>query len=323
MKVVVTGGSGFVGRRLAGRLLELGALAGSNGGEEPIDELVLLDAAVPEGDPAGLDGVRLVAGDVADPAFVASHVEPGSSVFHLASVLSGGGELDFDLAMRVNLDGGRGALEACRAAGGCRLVFASTYATYGGEELPEVVSDDTRLVPETTYGTTKAMLELLVSDYARKGYVDGRSARLPTVIVRPGAPNSAASSWVSGIFREPLGGVECVLPVGLDMRTPVGGVRTVVEGLIRLHDVEAARLGSDRAVLFPSVSCTAGEMAECVRRVGAGRELGPITVRPDPYIERICGSWAKHADAARGAALGIPRDESLDSIVQAYVEDYL
>jgi nucleoside-diphosphate-sugar epimerase len=322
MKVVVTGGSGFVGCRLARRLLELGTL-GVAGGQEPIDELVLLDVAFPDEAPVGLGGVRLAAGDVADPAFVSAHVEPGSSVFHLASVLSGGGEADFDLAVRVNLDGGRAVLEACRAAGGCRLVFASTYATYGGEALPDVVSDHTRLVPETTYGTTKAMLELLVSDYARKGYVDGRSARLPTVIVRPGLPNSAASSWVSGIFREPLAGQECVLPVGLGMRTPVGGVRTVVEGLIRLHDVEAARLGADRGVLFPSVSCTAGEMADCVRRVGAGRALGPITVRPDPHIERICGSWAKHADAARAAALGIPCDESLDAIVEAYVADYL
>jgi nucleoside-diphosphate-sugar epimerase len=323
MKVVVTGGAGFVGLRLARRLLELGALAGPDGREEPIEALRLLDVAVPETAPQGLEHASFVAGDVADPAFVASHVQPGSSVFHLASVLSGGGELDFDLALRVNLDGGRGVLEACRAAGGCRLVFSSTYAAYGGEGLPDVVSDGTRLVPETTYGTTKAMLELLVSDYTRKGFVDGRSARLPTVVVRPGAPNSAASSWVSGVFREPLAGEECVLPVGLGMRTPVGGVRTVVEGLIRLHEVEQDRLGPDRAVLFPSVSCTAGEMVECVRRVGAGRELGPITVRPDPRIERICGSWPKHANAARAAELGIPRDESLDAIVRAYVEDYL
>jgi nucleoside-diphosphate-sugar epimerase len=286
---------------------------------------VILDAAVPEAASSLPAGAPVVVGDIADPAFAAAHIGPGASVFHLASVLSGGGELDFDLAVRVNLDGSRAMLEACRAVGGCRLVFASTYATYGGEELPEIVSDLTKLVPETTYGATKAAVELLVNDYSRRGFLDGRSARLPTVIVRPGRPNSAASSWVSGVFREPLAGEECVLPVGLDMRTPVGGVRTVVDGLISLHEVDAAALGADRGVLFPSVSCTAGEMVESVRRVGAaaGRELGPIVVRPDPAIERICGSWAGRADSSRAARLGIPRDEELDAIVQAYVEDYV
>src|SRR5262245_51108804 len=204
MRVVITGGTGFVGLRLARRLLELGSLTGPSAGAEELDELLILDTTAPDPRPVGLDGASFAPGDVSDPSFVASHVEPGSSVFHLASVLSGGGELDFDLALRVNLDGGRAVLEACRAAGGCRLVFSSTYATYGGAELPEVVSDLTKLVPETTYGTTKAMVELLVNDYSRKGFLDGRSARLPTVIVRPGAPNAAASSWVSGVFREPL-----------------------------------------------------------------------------------------------------------------------
>jgi nucleoside-diphosphate-sugar epimerase len=323
--VVVTGGTGFVGLRLVHRLLERGFLTTSRGREESIDELVILDAAVPELAAPLPEGARIVTGDIADPVFAAAHLRPGSSVFHLASVLSGGGELDFDLAVRVNLDGSRAVLEGCRHAGGCRLVFASTYATYGGEALPETVSDLTKLLPETTYGSTKAMVELLVNDYSRKGFLDGRSARLPTVIVRPGRPNSAASSWVSGVFREPLAGEECVLPVGLDMRTPVGGVRTVVDGLIRLHEVEPSALGSDRGVLFPSVSCTAGEMVESVRRVGAsaGRRLGPIVIRPDPAIERICGSWAARADATRAARLGIPRDEELDAIVQAYVEDYL
>jgi nucleoside-diphosphate-sugar epimerase len=318
VKVVITGGTGFVGVRLAERLLDRGTLGG-----ETIDELVLFDAVSPDRLPARLAGL-VRTGDVADPAELAALVDrPGCSVFHLASILSGGSEQDFDLAMRVNLDGGRHLLEACRHAGDARLVVASTYATYGGDSLPEVVSDLTKLIPETTYGTTKAILELLVNDYARKGFVDGRSARLPTVIVRPGAPNSAASSWVSGVFREPLAGETCILPVGLDMQTPVAGVRTIVEGLIRLHDVHAAALGADRGVCFPSVPATAGDMVDCVRRVGADRPLGAIEVRPDPVVERICGSWAKRANAARALELGIPEDESLDAIVGAYVEDYL
>lgn len=323
MRVVVTGGTGFVGLRLAQRLLERGTLTGARG-EEPVDGVVLLDAAVPASLPPALAGrVEVVAGNIAEPALLGELVEPGCSVFHLASIVSAGAERDFDLALRVNLDGGRAVLEACRAAGGCRLVVASTYATYGGERLPDVVSDLTKLTPQTTYGTTKAILELLANDYARKGFVDARSARLPTVIVRPGAPNAAASSWVSAVFREPLAGTPYVLPVGLDMRTPVGGVRTVVEGIVRLHEVDGGALGADRGVCFPSVSATAGDMVDCVRRVGAGRKLGAIEVEPDPVIEAICGSWAKWADAERALALGIPVDESLDAIAHAYVEDYL
>jgi nucleoside-diphosphate-sugar epimerase len=325
MKAVITGGTGFIGLRLAQRLLERGALVAPSGREEPIDQLVLFDAVAPRSLPAGLDGrVEVVAGDIADPGEVAALVDRDDcSVFHLASVLSGGAEQDFDLALRVNLHGGLNALEACRArTGQPRLVLASTYAAFGGDELPETVSDLTKLTPETTYGTTKAILELLVNDYTRKGFLDGRSARLPTVIVRPGQPNLAASSWVSAVFREPLAGQECVLPVGLDMRTPVGGVRTVVEGLVRLHDADPTALGHDRGVTFPSISVTAGEMVECVRRAGEGRALGHIEVRPDPIIEAICGSWAKRADFGRALRLGLPVDESLDAIVRAYVEDY-
>src|SRR5581483_5668067 len=145
---------------------------------------------------------------------------------------------DFDLAMRVNLDGGRNVLDACRARGSRpRLVFTSTYAAFGGSELSETVGDTTKLTPETTYGTTKAILELLVNDYTRRGFLDGRAARLPTVIVRPGAPNSAASSFASSVFREPLAGKPCVLPVGLETRMPVIGHRTVAASLIALHEL--------------------------------------------------------------------------------------
>jgi nucleoside-diphosphate-sugar epimerase len=326
VRVVVTGGTGFVGLRLAQRLLEVGRLVGPSGRAEQIDSLVLFDAALPETLPPALDGrVEVVIGDVAEPSAVAALVDRDDvSVFHLASVVSAGAEQDFDLALRVNLHGGLNVLEACRArTGRPRVVVASTYAAFGGDALPDVVSDRTKLTPETTYGTTKVILELLVDDYTRKGFLDGRSARLPTVIVRPGKPNLAASSWVSAVFREPLAGRECLLPVGLDMRTPVAGVRTVVEGLVRLHDVDGALLGHHRGVTFPSVSVTAGEMVDCVRRVGAGRRLGPIEVRPEPVIEAICGSWAKRANSERALALGLPQDESLDAIARAYVEDYL
>lgn len=320
MKVVITGGAGFVGQLLAARLLREGSVTGPSGRPEPIDELTLFDVE-PPGQPEGADGrVSCVSGDIADPVTVTSLVDRDDcSVFHLASIVSYGAEQDFDLAMRVNLGGGRNVLEACRARGGLpRLVFTSTYAGFGGE-LPPAVSDSTKLLPQTTYGTTKVILELLVNDYTRKGFLDGRTARLPTVIVRPGRPNLAASSWVSAVFREPLNGVDFTLPVGLELPVAVGGARAVVEGILRLHEVDGGLLGGDRAVTFPSLSVTAGEMVETVARAAAGRPVGAISVDPDPVIERICGSWPRSADTDRAARLGIAGDESLDAIVAEYL----
>jgi nucleoside-diphosphate-sugar epimerase len=263
--------------------------------------------------------------DVADPGAVRATIAGDAlSVFHLASVVSAGAEQDFDLALRVNLDGGRNVLEACRAAGpATRVVVASTQATYGGAAMPETVGDDTRQVPQTTYGMTKRILELLVNDYTRKGFLDGRGARLPTVIVRPGAPNKAASGFASAVFREPLGGVDYTLPVPLDIRMTLIGARTAVACLVALHDLAADALGDDRTVNLPSLSATVEEMVASVRRVGVDRALGAIDVQPDPAIEAICRTWPQHARAERAGALGLPRDDDLDAIVRAYVEDHL
>jgi nucleoside-diphosphate-sugar epimerase len=174
---------------------------------------------------------------------------------------------------------------------------------------------------------TKAACELLVNDYTRKGFLDGRSARLPTVIVRPGKPNLAASSFVSGVFREPLNGEPCALPVTLDTAMPVLGYRAIVDGLVALHEAEGAALGFDRAVNLPSLTVTVGEMVEAVKRVAAkrrpGRPLGEITVEPDPFIEGIVAAWPHDAGYDRATALGLPREANLDEIVEAYIEDYL
>jgi nucleoside-diphosphate-sugar epimerase len=324
MKIVITGGLGFVGLQLARALLERGSLTGAGGRPDGLERLVLLDRPGPR--PAVADDARveLVAGDAADPATLAQLVEGDDvSVFHLASVVSGQGEADFDLALRVNLDGGRAVLEACRAAGPeTRLVFSSTVAVFGGPELPTTVSDATKQVPRTTYGATKAICELLVNDYTRKGFLDGRTARLPTVIVRPGAPNAAASGFASGVFREPLAGRDYQVPVGLDVRVPVIGHRTVVECLLALHELPSDALGEDRALNLPSVSATVGEMIECVRRVGSDRSLGRIDMRPDPAIEAICRTWPGFTDFDRALALELPRDAGLDAIARAYLEDF-
>ena len=315
MRIVVTGGLGFIGLALARRLLDRG----------DVDEVVLFDtdgAAEPPTDVAGRS--QVVRGDIRDAELVRSLVHgDGVSVFHLASVVSAQGERDFDLALTVNLDGCRNVLEACRSLGGRpRVVFASTLAVFGGSAMPETVTDTTKPTPETTYGTTKAMCELLVNDYTRKGFVDGRTARLPTVIVRPGVANPAASAFASAIFREPLAGRDYVLPVGPDTRLPVIGARTVVECLMRLRDLDTDALGDDRALTLPSISVTVAEMIDALARAARGASAGKIELRPDPEIERIVATWARNASAGRAQELGLPRDGSLDEIVAQYVEDY-
>ncbi len=326
MKVVITGGAGFIGLNLARALLVRGELTGPSGAPEAIDSLVLFDSAAPPARPAGLDGrAEFVAGDACDRDAVFGVIDRDDvAVFHLASVVSGEGERDFDLAMRVNLDGGRAVLEACRArAGRPRLVFASSIAAFGGAVMGEVVGDSTKQTPRTTYGVTKAVCELLVNDYTRKGFLDGRSARLPTVIIRPGAPNQAASGFASAVFREPLDGNECIVPVGLETRMPVLGHRTAVACLIALHEADGARIGDDRAVGLPSLSVTVGEMIESLERVAGDRPLGRIVVRSDPAIEAVVAGWPPYAACDRALALGLPREGDLDGIVRAYIEDVL
>jgi len=310
-RVVVTGGLGFLGVSLARRLAA--------------EELVLFDAPAAADPPADVAAhAEVVRGDVRDAPLVHELAQGAAAVVHLASIVSGQGEQDFDLALSVNLDGGRNVLEACRALGtGPRVVFASSVAVFGGSAMPEVVTDRTRHTPETTYGTTKAILELLVNDYTRKGFVDGRTARLPTVIVRPGAANPAASSFASAVFREPLAGRDYTVPVGPETRLPVIGARTVVACLAKLLELEGAALGDDRALTLPSLAVTVRDMLESLARVAGDRPLGTVTIEPDPQIEAIVSTWARRASSERADELGLPRDASLDEIVRAYVADYV
>ncbi len=326
MKVVITGGTGFIGQRLAQALLQRGGLTAPSGSQEPIDELLLFDVAEPPERPAWADArVKIVSGDISDPAQVAALVDRDDiSVFHLASVVSGGGEKDFDLAMRVNLTGGLNVFEACRARASLpRVVFASSIAVFGGAGMAPVVGDHAKQTPQTTYGTTKAICELLVNDYTRKGFFDGRSARLPTVIVRPGKPNLAASSFVSGLFREPLNGEVCKIPVAEDTVMPVLGYRAIVDGFIALHEADGTAIGDDRAFSLPSFTVTVRDMIDALHRVAGDRKLGEIVFEPDPFIQRICDGWPKDASYERATQLGLPRDASLDTIVENYIEDYL
>jgi nucleoside-diphosphate-sugar epimerase len=326
VKVVITGGCGFLGLGIARKLIQ----------RPDMDSLVLFDAQVPDALPDGLDGrVRMLAGDISDRDAVFGLIDRDDiRVFHLASVVSAEAEQDFDLAMRVNFDGGRNILDALRARQGApRIVFASSLAVFGGDGVAEAVTDMTRLKPGTTYGMTKAVGELMINDYTRKGFIDGRAARLPTVIIRPGPPNKAASGFASGVFREPLAGRECVLPVAMETRMMVIGARAAVAGLIGLMEApggdNGGNLGGDRVVALPNTAYSVREMIEALERVAAekGMTLGPITPKPDSGpdagIEAIVKSWPLAMDDTRARALGLPADESLAAIVHEYIEDYM
>ncbi len=325
MKVIITGGGGFLGSQLCQKLLQRGELTGPWGKPERIREIVLLDAAFHR--PATDPRVRQVKGDIGDRATVLAAIgsEAATSIFHLASMVSGECEERFDDALRVNLDGGRNVFEAARAAvGRPRVVFASSIACYGGEAMQDPNTDRTKLTPRTTYGMTKAICELMVNDYSRKGFFDGRSARLPTVIVRPGKPNAAASSWASGMFREPLNGETCALPVRRDQCHPMTGYRTVIDSFVALHEVPEAKLGDDRGYVLPAHRVTP-KLAEAIVRevaVERGIKAGLITDAFDARIQGIVSNWPVSVDGARALALGLPPPPPLKTIVAQYLEDF-
>jgi len=328
MKVVITGGTGFIGSNLARAIIKRGTLTGPTGQREEVDSILLFDQIIPDKLPDGLDErVTMQGGDISDRDTVFGLVDRDDiSVFHLASVVSGGGEKDFDLAMRVNLDGGRNVLEASRARTGTpRVVVASSLAVFGGSAMPKVVGDTTKQTPQTTYGITKTICELLINDYTRKGFIDGRTVRLPTIFIRPGKPNAAASSFCSGVIREPLNGEECILPVKTGVLMALLGYRNAVKGFIGLHEADGAAIGDDRAVVLPSRTYTVEEMIETVKRVAAANNIepGPVTVRPDPVIEAIVAGWPTHSEAPRAEALGLPNDENLDRVIQDYIDDFM
>src|SRR5712671_1365109 len=257
MRIVITGGCGFLGRRVALSLLE----------RRDVDELVLFDNA-PSTLPLPEDKrIALLTGDIADHATVRAAIAPGTdAVYHLAAVVSGQAEADTDLGYRVNLDGTLAVLEACRALGTTpRLIFASSLAVYGGR-LPPAVGDDTALTPQSSYGAQKAIGELLVNDYSRKGFIDGRALRLPTVVVRPGRPNRAASTFASSMIREPLCGLEAVCPVSPETVMALASPRRIVEGLVRALDIPGEAFGTSRSLQVPGFSVVVGSLQKTMRR---------------------------------------------------------
>jgi nucleoside-diphosphate-sugar epimerase len=314
MRIVITGGCGFLGRRVAFQLLERG----------DVEEVVLFDNAPPSPTLPDHAKLRLVIGDVADTATMRRVIAPGTSgVFHLAAIVSGQAEAETDLGYRVNVDGTRAVLDACRTLGSCpRVVFASSLAVYGGA-LPPAVGEITVLTPQTSYGTQKAIGELLINDYSRKGFVDGRAVRLPTVVVRPGRPNRAASGFASSMIREPLSGIEAVCPVSPDTIMALASPRQVVASLLHAHDLPAGAFGASRSLQLPGFSVSVGEMAGAVRRAGGEAAYGRIRWQPDAQIQEIISSWPQALSAPRAEALGFTADRGIDQAVQAFIEDDL
>lgn len=318
MNVLITGGAGFLGLQLARLLLKRGSL-NLDGKAVTIDRLTLLDVVAPQIDDAR---VRVVTGDLSDPAVLARAMDADTgAVFHLAAVVSGQAEADFDLGMRVNLDASRALLETCRQLGHRpRVVFTSSVAVYGGK-LPAVVQDDTALNPQSSYGAQKAIGELLLSDYSRRGFVDGRVLRLPTISVRPGKPNAAASSFASGIIREPLAGEAANCPVApetsLWLLSPRGAITALVNGL----ELDGARFGNRRVVNLPGLSVTARQMVEALRRVAGDTVADRVTWQREERIENIVGTWPAAWDVTRAVELGFQSDANFDDVIRGYMED--
>lgn len=320
MRIVITGGAGFLGSRLARKLLERGTLTDARGHQRTIASIVLLDV-VPASIPAD-PRVAAVTGDLADPAVIAGAVAPDTdAVFHLAAVVSGQAEADFDVGMRVNLDATRLLLERCRTlAAPPKFVFASSLAVFGGP-LPDPVPDDAPLTPQASYGTQKAIGELIVYDMTRKGYIDGRSLRLPTVTVRPGKPNKAASSFASGIVREPLAGVDAPCPVAPTTRMWVTSPRTVIDNIVTGHEAPAAAFAHTRSVNVPGLCVSVGDMVAALRAIAGDAVAGRVKWQYDPAIDRIVSTWPANFAPVLGHALGMRADADFAGIVRAYMAD--
>jgi nucleoside-diphosphate-sugar epimerase len=319
MKVFITGGGGFIGYRLARRLAERGTLAGPDGAPSPITAIRLFDAAFPaDPDPR----FERVTGDIAAPGAIAAALDPDTaSVFHLAAVVSGGAEADFDLGYRVNLDGTRFLLEQCRElARPPRLVFASSVAAFGGT-LPEVLDDATVANPQTSYGAQKVIGEYLVTDYTRKGFVDGRSLRLPTIVVRPGRPNLAASSFASGIIREPLNGTVSDCPVPFETGIWLLSPRRVVEAFVHAHDLPSSAWGTSRVVNLPGITVTVREAVDALGRIAGPAVAARVQHLPDARIEAIVRTWPVRFRTPRALAMGFTADTDVDAVIRDYIRD--
>jgi nucleoside-diphosphate-sugar epimerase len=319
VNILITGAAGMIGRKLTERLAKDAALHG-----KPIDAMTLLDV-VPPAKPAGFaDKVEAVAADLAAPGEAAKAIaQRPETIFHLAGVVSGEAELDFDKGYHVNLDGTRALLEAVRAAGEGyrpRIVYTSSIAVFGAP-FPPTIPDDFHLTPLTSYGTQKAIGEALLADYTRRGFCHGVGIRLPSIVVRPGKPNKAASGFFSGIIREPLAGLEAVLPVSEDVVHTHASPRAAIGFLIHAAGLAPNALGARVNLSMPGVSCTVAEQIAALRRIAGERAAARIRRVQDPLVERIVDGWPQRIEARRARELGFAAESSFDEIVRIHIDE--
>jgi len=321
MHILITGAAGMIGRKLTERLVIDRALGGRG-----IEKLTLIDIVAPVR-PAGYsDHVKTRAADLATAGVAEKAIaERPDVIFHLAGVVSGEAETDFEKGYRVNLDGTRALLEAVRRAGGGykpKFVFTSSIAVFGAP-FPEAISDEFHLTPLTSYGTQKAICELLLADYTRRGFLEGVGIRLPSIVVRPGKPNKAASAFFSGIIRDPLNGQEAILPVADSVLHWHASPRSAVGFLIHATGLTRVQLGDRINLTMPGVCCTVGEQVEALKRVAGDKIAARIRRAPDELVERIVAGWPRRFDARRAVALGFTVEKTFDDIIRAHIEDEL
>jgi D-erythronate 2-dehydrogenase len=321
VRILIIGAAGMIGRKLAERLAREGSLGGAE-----ITSMVLADLSPPPKPPVARCGIQFAQGDLAEPGVAAELVRGRPDVIvDLAAVVSGEAESDFEKGYRANLDGTRALLEAVRLTGDGyrpRLVFSSSVAVFG-PPLPDVIGDEQATTPATSYGTQKAVAELLLADYSRRGFVDAVAIRLPTICVRPGAANLAASGFFSNIIREPLNGRPAVLPVSPEVRHWFASPRSAVGFLLHAATLDTSDLGVRRSLTMPGLSATVGDEIEALRRVAGDAAVALIHPEPDEGIARMVAGWPGGFDARRASALGFVAETHFDEIVRAYVEDEL
>lgn len=326
MQVVITGGAGFLGVRLARRLLALGSLRLAGSPQRAITQLTLMDLVPPASDLQADARVRHVVGDL--NALLANNdqsVAQADLIVHLAAAVSGDCEANLDLGLRSNLDATLALLQAVRQGGQYPVfIYASSVAVFGGtpgQPLPAVIEDDSLPTPQGSYGVQKFIGEQLVADFTRRGLVQGRSTRLMTVAVRPGKPNGAASGFLSGMVREPLAGMRAVVPVGPDTPVALASPTTTVAGLLCAIQASEAEWGPRTAINLPALSTTVGAMAEALQRVAGSEAVALLDWVPDARIAAIVGGWPSRFNAARARGLDLLPDPSVDALLRDYLQD--